>query len=246
MPRHEPLDNIRHKDLRIDRRPGPGRGFDVQLARVFPVELGALQAEYPLFLTRNAASGHFDLVALLGLEAGENLYLGEGEWLARIQPLSIERQPFLIGFQPDQDPGGAAPMPVIHIDMDHPAVSDSVGEPVFLPHGGDSPLLERMNTVLATIHAGHQASESFSRLLVGLDLVESLDLEVELNDGSRRGLTGLYTINEQRLAGLDGDSLATLHRQGCLQHVYMLLASMPQLAVLIERKNRKLGAPAPA
>lgn len=243
MPRHEMLDNVIHKDLRIDRRYGRNRGYDVQLARVFPVELGVLQAEYPLFFARNAESGHFDVVALLGLEAGENLYLGEDEWLARALPLSIERQPFLIGFQADGDPGAPEQVPVVHVDMDHPAVSDSAGEPVFLPHGGDSPLLERINTVLATIHAGHQASEDFSRMLVGLDLVESIELDIELNDGSRRSLKGLHTIHEERLARLDADSLGMLHQRGYLQHVFMLLASMPQLAVVIERKNRQLDAP---
>ena len=242
MPRHEVLDNVQHKNLRIDRRPGPGRGLDVQLVRVFPVELGALQAEYPLFMCRNQETGHFDLVALLGLEDGENLYLGDGEWLARSQPLSVERQPFLIGFQSSEVSGGGEPVPVVHIDVEHPAVSESVGEPVFLPHGGESPLLERISTVLATIHAGHQESEAFSRLLVGLDLIESLNLDVELNDGSHRALSGLYTVNEERLGSLDGESLATLHRQGNLQHLYMLLASMPQLAVLVERKNQQLAA----
>lgn len=243
MPRHEPLDNVTHKDLRIDRRLARGRGYDVQLARVFPVELGPLQAEYPLFLTRNADSGHFDLVVLLGLETSENLYLGEDEWLARTLPLSIERQPFLIGFQSAEQAGMSEQVPVVHVDMDHPAVSETVGEPVFLPHGGDSPLLERINTVLSTIHAGHQASEDFSRALVGLDLVESIELEIELNDGSRRSLKGLHTINEERLGRLDADSLGMLHQQGYLQHIYMMLASMPQLAVVIERKNRQLDAP---
>ncbi len=233
MARHELLDNVTHKNLRIRRRFAPGHGFDSHLARVFPVELGALQAEYPLFLARNAEGGHYDIVALLGFETDENLYLGGDRWLARRLPLTVERQPFLIGFQEG---------PVVHIDMEHPAVSLSGdGEPVFLPQGGEGPLLERANQVLGQIHEGHQASEAFSRLLVGMDLIESLNLEVQFGNGQRHALTGLYTINEERLQSLDGDSLALLHDKGYLQHIYMLLASMPQLAVLIERKNQRLA-----
>jgi len=242
MSRHELLDNVRHKHLKIERSYVPGCGFDTHVARVFPVELGALQAEYPLFFIRNASTGHFDLIALLGFDETENLYLGDEGWLASRIPMSIERGPFLIGFQEQTDNGAPVQVPVIHVDMDHPWVSESEGEPVFLPQGGESPLLERVNTLLATIHAGHQASESFSQLLVGLDLIESLDLEVEFDDGSRHALKGLYTIHEERLAGLDGNSLASLHEKGALRDIYMMLASLPQLGKLIERKNLKLAA----
>lgn len=242
MAQHQLLDNVTHKDVRVNRRYRPQHGYDSQLARVFPVELGALQAEYPLFFVRNADSGHFDLIALLGFAEAENLYLGNDEWLARNLPLSIERQPFLIGFQAHSEPGQPGEVPVVHIDMAHPAVCASGGEPVFLPHGGESPLLERINTVLGMIHEGHQASEDFSRLLVGLDLIESLDLEVSFDDGSRQALKGLYTINENRLRQLNPESLGLLHGKGYLQHIYMMLASMPQLAVLIGRKNQRLAA----
>ncbi len=240
MARHELLDNVTHKDVRIDRRFAPGCGYDTQVARIFPLELGGLQAEYPLFLVRNVETGHYEPVALLGFEESENLYLDDGQWRARSLPLTIERLPFLIGFQQADEAGSPASGPVVHIDMDHPSVATDRGEPVFLPHGGESPLLERVNSVLASIHGGHQANEDFSRTLVGLDLIESLNLEVEFNDGSRHSLTGLYTINEDRLQQLNADSLGLLHGKGYLQHVYMLLASMPQLAVLIERKNHLL------
>lgn len=241
MARHQLLDNVTHQNLRIDRRFRSGHGYDAQLARVFPLELGALQAEYPLFFVRNADSGHHDLVALLGFDPTENLYLGDGQWLARGLPLTIERQPFLIGFQERTEEGMPTSVPVVHVDMDHPAVSETDGEPVFLPHGGESPLLERINRVLATIHEGHQDSEDFSRLLVGLDLIESLNLEVEFDNGQRHALEGLYTINEDRLKTLNADSLGLLHQKGYLQHIFMMLASLPQLAVLIERKNRRLA-----
>jgi hypothetical protein len=240
MTRHVLLDNITHKNLGIKRHWAPGQGYDVNMARVFPVELGALQAEYPLFFIRNAESGQFETIALLGFDESENLYLDQGQWLARAVPMSIERQPFLIGFQDDGD--SAEKVPVVHIDMDHPAVSESEGEPVFLPHGGESPLLEHVNRLLASIHEGHGAAQDMSRLLVGLDLIESLDLEVEFSDGSRHKLQGLYTINEDRLRKLNAASLGTLHEKGYLQHVYMMLASLPKLAILIERRNQLIAA----
>lgn len=242
MTQHVLLDNVAHKDLRIDRRYAPGGGFDYNITRAFPVELGILQAEYPLFFVRNAETGHFEPAALLGFEEGENLYLGGDRWLARVQPLSVQRQPFLIGFQERVDNGVPEQLPVVTLDLDDPAVSREHGEPVFLPHGGESPLLERMNAVLATIHAGHEAVRTFSRILVGLDLIEPLQLDITFDNGSRHTVNGLHRINEGRLETLDEGALLTLHEGGHLRDVYMMLASLPNLETLIQRKNQALSA----
>lgn len=242
MTNHVLLDNVTHKNLRIDKRYGKGRGYDYNVARVFPVEFIPLQVEYPLFFVKNDESGHFDTIALLGFADGENLYLGNEGWDARYVPLTMDRQPFLIGFQRQDVDGIPTDVPVVHIDMDHPSVSDAAGEPVFLPHGGETPFLERMTSVLMTIHQGNDVSQSFSQALVGLELIESLAVDIEFVDGSRQGLAGLYTINEEKLQGLTGGALEILHTNGYLQSIYMMLASMPNLEQLIERKNRLLRA----
>lgn len=241
MTEHVLLDNITHKDLRIERRFCVGSGFDHHLARVFPSEFGILQAEYPLFMIKNQSSGHYDFVALLGFEPDENLYLGDGQWLARTLPMTIERQPFLIGQNAAEGGATSGSSPVIFVDLEHPAVNWEKGEPVFLPHGGESAMLEDVGRILGSIHEGHGISEALSRTLSGLDLVESLNLEVTLDNGQQHALEGLYTINEERLNGLGSDTLGVLHEKGDLQRIFMLLASMPQLATLIERKNAKIA-----
>lgn len=237
MTNHVLLDNVTHKDLRI--LPGYGRelGFDVGLTRVFPVEFTQLQMEYPIVFMRNRDTGHFEPVVLFGLVENENLYLSEDGWDARYIPLTIQRQPFLIGFQESVEGGVPQRTPVVHVDMDHPKVSTTEGEPVFLEHGGESPLLERMTSVLMTIHQGKEANETFSRVLVGLDLVESSTLEFAMDNGEKYTLSGLHIINEERLRGLNASALETLHQHGHLRDIYMMLASMPNFRKLVDRKN---------
>ena len=174
MTNHVLLDNVTHKDLKVDRVFGQDQGDGVNVARVFPVELGRLQNEYPLFFYKNADTGHFETIALLGFANGENLYLGDSGWDASCIPLSIERQPFLVGLQEQDVDGIPTEVPVVHIDLDHPSISQVEGEPVFLPQGGESPYLERITSVLMEIHQGHEISQSYSQLLVGLELIESL------------------------------------------------------------------------
>ena len=240
MTNHVMLDNVTHRDLRVIRDYARVPGYDVNVARVFPSEFIQLQNEYPLFFIRNKEAGNFEPVALLGFSDRENLYLDENGWDAGYVPLSIERQPFLIGFQQQVVDGAPTEATVVHIDLDHPSVSESEGERVFLPHGGESPLLERITAVLQTVHQGHEAAKSLSEILVGLELIESLTLEAKLKDGSTETLKGLYTINEDKLQGLNASALESLHRKGHLRDVYMMLASLPNVARLIERKNRRL------
>jgi len=241
MSNHAVLDNITHKDLKIIPGYRQGQGFEASVARVFPIEFSELQMEYPIFLTRNKETGHFEPVVLLGLSKNENLFLSPGVWDARYIPLTIEREPFLIGFQETMESGVPKRNPVVHIELDHPKVSRTEGEPVFLEHGGESPLLERISSVLMTIHQGKEINEAFSKLLVGLDLVESSAMEFSLANGEKHTLGGLHIINEKRLSELNGNALEALHNPGHLRSIYMMLASLPNFRKLIDRKNALLN-----
>ena len=240
MTTHAMLDNVNHADLRINPVYAKGHGFDANSARVFPIEFARLQMEYPLFFIKSAESGHFETIALLGFAEDENLYLQDGRWDAAYLPLTIARQPFLIGFQEQDRDGMPQTVPVVHIDLDHPSVSRTDGEPLFLEHGGEAPLLERASTILMTIHENQDASASLSKLLVGLELIESVAVQIEFKDGSKHNLSGLYTINEDKLHALTAEGLEALHKQGHLQTVYMMLASMPNMTRLIDKKNATL------
>ncbi|MBT8086197.1 MAG: SapC family protein [Woeseia sp.] len=241
MANHVLLDNVSHKDLKVHKIYEKGAGFDVNLARAFPVEFSRLQREYPLFFIKNAESGEFESIALLGFGQAENLYLTTDRWDAAYLPLTIERQPFLIGFQETTEDGIPTQVPVVHIDLDDPSISYTEGERVFLEHGGESPFLERMMSILMAIHEGHDASQSFSRLLVGLELIESVALEIKFKDGTTQNLAGLYTINEDKLRKLSANGLEVLHTQGHLHTVFMMLASLQNMPDLIERKNKRLA-----
>ncbi|MGA0265346.1 MAG: SapC family protein [Lysobacterales bacterium] len=242
MTQHAILDNITHKDLKIVPGYRPGQGFEVSVARVFPLEFSQLQMEYPIVFTRNKETGHFEPIAILGLERDENLFLTDAGWGARYIPLTIQRQPFLIGFQESVEAGVPQRNPVVHIDLDHPKVSQTEGEPVFLSHGGESELLERMSSILMTIHQGADVNERFSKVLVGLDLIEPSTMEMVLDNGETLNLSGLHIINEDRLKALAGPALEALHQHGHLQDVFMMLASLPNFRRLIDRKNARLKA----
>ena len=224
------LNNIDHKDLRIVTRRGAVYGDDVMTAVTFPDEFRNIQACYPIVFHKSADGGAFHPFALLGFKEGQNLFLGPDGWDAPYLPLSVEREPFLIGLADGEM--------VIHVDLDSPRVGATEGELVFLPHGGTTEFLDRVNSMLLAIHDGLGRASEFVAAMVENDLLESFVLDVELDDGSQNRLIGFHTINEERLGALGGDVLERLSKAGHLQAAYMAIASLSNLRHLIDRQNR--------
>lgn len=232
MSQHVLLNNIDHAALRVVATRGAAYGDAVMHAVTFPAELRNVQACYPIVFQKTA-EGSFQPLALFGFAPGQNLFLEGERWDAPYVPLAIERQPFLIGRSGEEL--------VMHVDLDSPRIGTDTGEPLFLPHGGSSEFLERMNSVLRALHEGLQATPAFIDALLAHDLLESFVLDIQLDDGSEHRLAGFYTIHEERLRALDGVALDRLHRQGHLEPVYMAVASLAHFRDLIDRVNRRHG-----
>ena len=224
----ELLNNISHKDLRIVTQRGAQWGDDVMSAPVTPDEFRGLQAHYPIVFQRDG-QGAFQPVALFGLREGQNLFLNEQGWDADCLPLSIQRMPFSIGVAQDDEMR-------MMVDMASPRIaSGAEGEAVFLPHGGNTELLERANSVLLTLHEGLQATPEFMQALVANELLEPFVLDVQQPDGSQGRLVGFHMIHEERLAALDASVVTLLHQADYLQPIYMAIASMSNFSALIRR-----------
>ncbi|KMT64439.1 SapC family protein [Catenovulum maritimum] len=240
MPNHQLLDNVTHKDLKIITEHRPGLGDDASYTNIFPFEYADAQVHYPIFFMKNNLSNKFESIALFGFEQGENLYLSEAGWNANYIPLTIARRPFLIGFNTKNENGAITEEAVVHVDMDSPRVSETEGESVFLPQGGQSEYLEQIASTLNAIHQGHQQNDEFIHALVELDLLESVNIEVELKDGSKHQLGNLYTINENTLDNLSDANLYALHQKSYLKMIYMVIASLGNITKLIDAKNARL------
>jgi len=89
----EKLNAADHADLRLGDLPGRRPHF----VQIVASEFAAAAAACPVFLTKNAETGHFYAGAMFGFEPGENL-LDATEGGARFfQPLDLERQGFFVG-----------------------------------------------------------------------------------------------------------------------------------------------------
>ena len=238
MTRHVMLSNITHKDLRVINRFGPEFGDNVGTVITFPTEYEDMQREYPIFFRKDPTSGEYQSIALLGFDKNENLFLENGRWNAAYVPGAILRGPFLIGFQRKEVDGEMREEPMIHVDMDHPRISETEGERVFLPQGGNSPYLDHIATILRGIKDGLEMSKAMFAMFTELELIEPVNVEVKVNNEQGFNVVGLHTIHREKLAALSGAALERLNRSGFLYGAHLVLASMNNVRRLMAIKQR--------
>ncbi|MFY7863571.1 SapC family protein [Roseateles sp.] len=227
------LDNVSHRDLRLQTRLDAAWGDAASAVPTVPAEFKRVQAHFPIVFQQSTESGGFQPVALLGLMEARSSFLGlreGGTWEADHLPWALERQPLLVG----RDGEGW----VVHIDLDSPRLSESQGEPLFLPNGGQSPLLERRVSVLQALHEGMQALPDFISALLQYQLLEPMSLDIEQADGSVRRLGGYYVIDEERLEVMPGRAVAALHEAGHWFPIAMAVASLARIPALLAREQR--------
>ena len=231
------LNNVQHAQLKIKQ--APCAADHVMFTPVYTTEMRALQSNFPLMLYKNPADGAFTPIALFGFEQGENLFVEGDRWTSQYIPMLIQRGPLMIATEGETSTG--EPSRVIAIDMDHPNVSETEGEPLFLEFGGNTPYLDRLATMLEGIHQGHTLTPLFVDALYAQGLITAITLKITLNNGQDHALEGFYAIDDEKLQDLNEHAIADLHCKGHLLPAYMMVASQSQLKRLIELKNDRLS-----
>ncbi len=231
MSDYQLLSKNQHRDIKINTNDQNCGFFHTRIAPALISEVNRLVADYPLFISKNSQTGEFVLVALLGFDENENLFVQNGEWLSSSVPLAFSRQPFLI----DHSDGS------VLIDMQSESISLTDGEALFDEAGETTAFLQNKLSLLETIYNGAQPTQDFINLLQQYNLLESVQLDITFADQSQQNFDGLYTISAEKLASLDDHKVVQMHRQNCLEVCYLIHHSLQHMPSLIARKNAKLS-----
>lgn len=241
MTNHVLVNNVDHGDVRVITRRSADLGDAIMSCLTFPFEFRSVQAWYPILLKR-FPDGLTRPVALFGFQEGENLFLNKDGWNAGYIPAMVRREPFQIGLQRGHE-GAQEEVRMLSLDLDHPRVTrdETQGEALFQPLGGYTPYLEEIATLVESIYQGVINGERFVEALRELDLIESINMDIQLNDGSQNQLIGFEAINEDKMQSLSGEALYQLSQQGFLMPAFLMMASLGSLSRLVEFKNDGLG-----
>ncbi len=214
------LNSAEHRDLRVQALSAEPRNF----IGVIVTEFSQLAMHYPILFSKDADTGTFYCGAMLGFNTGENLFAEEGANVYR--PLNLQRGPF---FTAGSD---------LAIDLDSPKVGS--GEALFDETGAPTAYLKSILALFRDLVPGIERTRIFTQTLLGLKLIEPIDLNVRFDDGSALALAGLYTINKEALRELPDAEALNLFRRGYLELIYLMTASLKQIPLLANKKNSRL------
>ena len=232
------LNNVDHKDLKIDITPRKDYGDLVNRVPIVATEYSDLHKQFPIFIHKNTKTGELTSHAILGLEKDENLFVENDEWQVHYVPAMLARGPFSMGYRKTDPDSDDIEDTLIMIDEEHPRCGTQ-GEPVFMEFGGETLYLEYIKKVLKTLRAGLDVDKLFFGLLEEFDLLEPVSVELILSSEKQVNFNGYYTINQSKLWELDGDSLIKLNKSGVFGLIFFLISSADNFEKIIELKNHR-------
>lgn len=218
-----PLDPTRHATMRYDAAAGGAARRIVTLGRS---EIALTAADAPLCFAKDAATGRFDLVALVGLAAPANLFVTPAGLHATYQP----RAAALSAFRLDR-----AGVSGLAVDEGDAAIGDR-GVPLFAARDDIRAALEHL---LGDVAAARALAEGYA----ARGLLRPLHLSLTLGDGREEELDGLYIVDEDALATLDDTSVVAMHRDDDLAPAAVMAASLAQVERLRQLHNARHAPP---
>ena len=248
------LEKSRHQGLKIDVEKAEAHAADERMMPVVMSEFLKLAVHYPIVVTKNAETGSFVCVALLGFEKGENLFWKNQGWDAIYTPLNVQRQPFFVGNDSDSEAAQSGSEKSERFVICLNSASDSLVKntaaaersdarqvrSLFHEDGSETDYLQRIRTVLSELLTGEQQTRQFVATLAEMKLLTPVALDITFANGDAQRVEGIYSIDEEGLNSLSGEAILQLRSSGYLSSIYTMLVSLGQLYSLIERKNRML------
>lgn len=232
------IDNQNHLHLKVDANKAGQHGAKLHLVPAVMSEFINMAVQYPLVITKHADTGQFVFAAMLGFEAGENLFWRDEQWQGLYLPLQIRRQPFFVSNTKEADQQGDY---AICFDSDSPTISYENGQALFNENGEETDFFQQAKSCLAQLLRGEADNKRLLEYLSEMELLQVMKMEITFANQQTTTLNGLYTIDQEKLASLSSDNISILHQAGLLPAVYTLITSLGQMHHLIDLKNKQLG-----
>jgi hypothetical protein len=204
-------------------------------------EFQPIARHYPIVFTSGDAGKSFAAVAVLGLNAGENLFYADGAWAnGTYIPAYARRYPFCM-----------ARVNVNKVEQKDRLICveksalDESGEAMFDSSGQPSEKWKGVERLLSEYEADLERMREMCALLADYGLLEPFSMQATMKKekgGAKMQLTGMHRVAEKNLENLNTAQLKNLMRKGYLGRIYLHLISLENFARLLDRKGERLPA----
>jgi SapC len=226
-----PVNKERHANFKVK----PSTNFEFaskfHIAYVTMHEFVRAAATYPIVFLEDKEADDFRPVVLMGLDVGENLFIGEdGNWEASYVPAMIRRYPFALTKVPDKD------RYVVCVDEASDLLSETEGNAIFDEEGNPTQVIENVRQYLAELQQMDQLTHEFTKFLGTHNLLTPMNMRVNAAD-QVKNITGCYVINEERLNNFSDSLFLEVRQSRYLPAIYAHLISLPQIERLVNLKK---------
>jgi hypothetical protein len=164
--------------------------------------------------------------AIVGLKEGNLFVDAKGDWKSGCYiPAYVRRYPFI--FADDQQRG------LLSLCVDEDVLKDKDGRPLF-DDDKPSAFTDQALAFCKDYHAAGLATQAFAKAVVEQDLLTERQVTARLKSGGAFVLTGVKTIDEDKLAKLSGEVLADWNAKGWLKPLFSMVQSSANWGDLVE------------
>jgi hypothetical protein len=195
--------------------------------------------DYPVVFVSGDQGKTAVAMAVVGLEQQQNLFVTpELTWDSHAYvPAYVRRYPFCmtrVNVSGTEQAERIACVEKRAISDKGDALHDAKGEPL--------PLWENARKLLFEFESDLARTEATCKLIIELGLLEPFTMQAKPNEGQPFTLSGMFRVNEQKVAELPADKLKELVQNGVLPRIYAHLMSMSNFNRLLARRAA-LGKP---
>lgn len=232
-----PVHAERHKDWKVKQVRSFAYAAKTHAVPVVLDEVPALQAAYPLVFSVGENPG---LVALVGLRADENLFVGEdGTWRQGFPiPSYVQRYPFILIEVPDEK------RMILAMEEDAGTVGTD-GELALYEDGKATPQGQEILNYCMAFNNSAQATQAFCTELQQRGLLIEQRADIVTPGNRRLSLSGFRVIDEQKFNALPDEVFLEWRKRNWVGMVYAHLLSLGRWQTLIDMmKDREVPAAA--
>lgn len=220
----QPLSRERHKNKRWQRFTSYEFARGQAVAPLVGAEVPKAMQTCPIGFLKEGEV--FFPVAVLGLEAGRNLFLApDGKWIGGYIPAALRGYPFRVARTENGEQ-------LLCIDEDSGLVTDGPEGEAFFDDKGD--LAEETKKILDFLGQTEQNRAATLQVCAKLaenELIVPWDITIRTDEGERT-LGGLYRVDENALNALDMETFDGIRKAGALPLIYSQLLSMQHMSLL--------------
>jgi SapC len=231
------LDRAAHKGLRM-RTDYALLNQAAPLNSVFlnAVEFADACREFPIVFVRTGQGqdgkpAPVAPLAVLGLKAGENLFISEGRWTGDYAPAYLRRYPFAMARLDDSD------QLAVCVDEQWEAFSPE-GEPLFTEAGEPTELLQNIVKFLESFEGEVERTRRACLALDEAGVLEPMRFEAQMAGGDKIEVDGFLAVNQEKLNALPDATVLEFHRNGLLQLLEMHRLSLSNMGRFAEKRNK--------